>query len=164
MDQNCLRENGTTIKVYWPYENQSGLIPAKTTQTAPNNKQHLKILVTEDDQPIRDMLVRALEKQGFLVHPAKDGAEGLLVLRAEGPFSMLITDVIMPGIDGSELIAASRLLYPLMPILAISGYTGDLSSRTIPTDVAWLQKPFTAADLIAMIEKTLQKHATDPNH
>ncbi|GDY02301.1 hypothetical protein LBMAG49_16300 [Planctomycetota bacterium] len=155
---------GTTIKVYWPYENQSGLIPAKTTQTAPNSKQRLKILVTEDDQPIRDMLVRALEKQGFLVHPAKDGAQGLLVLRAEGPFSMLITDVIMPGIDGSELIAASRLLYPLMPILAISGYTGDLSSRTIPTDVAWLQKPFTAADLIAMIEKTLQKHATDPNH
>jgi signal transduction histidine kinase/ActR/RegA family two-component response regulator len=151
---------GTSVTIYWPRASASEERMHAAAAPPARLTHHARVLVAEDDPPIREMLVRLLEKQGFAVVTAKDGAEALMALRADPQFELLITDVIMPGMDGSELIAAVRASHPRMRILAISGFTGDLSSRSIPADVAWLQKPFSTTDLLQVIDHVLQRDAT----
>jgi FixJ family two-component response regulator len=69
----------------------------------------------------------------------------------------VITDVIMPGLDGGQLIRALRALAPELRILTISGYSGDLSARDLPEDVTWLQKPFSSTELLAAVIDALPR-------
>ena len=160
VDVRSAKGQGTTVTVYWPRASVSEERLHAEAAPPVRPAHHVRVLVAEDDEPIRELLVRLLEKQGFSVVTAKDGAEALMALRADPKFDLLITDVIMPGMDGSELIAAVRGAHPRMRILAISGFTGDLSSRSIPADVAWLQKPFSTTELLQVIDHVMQRDTT----
>lgn len=137
---------GTSIKILWPLTATPAAVHMVHPQALHAATLNGRVLLVEDDDTIRALLQRHLRKQGLTVVTAADGAEALTRFRVDKAFDLLITDVIMPGLDGARLIAAVRELVPGIRILAISGYTGDLAARSLPTDVAWLQKPFSSSE------------------
>jgi CheY-like chemotaxis protein len=138
---------GTTVSIFWPRRAGDASRPAAASCSDAGRAGRARILAVEDDPQIRDLMLRVLTRLGHDVTTAGDGAEALLRLRGGVIFDLLVTDVVMPGMDGGELIAAVRASFPRLRVLAISGYVGDLASRGLPADVGWLQKPFTAAQL-----------------
>lgn len=137
---------GTSIKILWPLTATPAAVHMVHPQALHAATLNGRVLLVEDDDTIRVLLQRHLRNQGLTVVTAADGAEALTRFRVDKAFDLLITDVIMPGLDGARLIAAVRELVPGIRILAISGYTGDLAARSLPTDVAWLQKPFSSSE------------------
>ena len=145
---------GTTVSVFWPRDataRPGPLVAARPTAPA----ARARILVVDDDPQLRDVLLRVLSRGGHDVVLAGDGAEALQRLRSGASFDLLVTDVVMPGVDGGELIAAVRDAFPSLRVLTVSGYVGDLAARKLPDDVAWLQKPFTAAQLADAVTAAL---------
>ncbi len=149
---------GSTFTVYWPLAPEGDMTPSAVARAEGRSTQATRkghVLVVDDEGAIRDMLARLLRKHGLSVTTATDGLDALRHIEGDEPFDLLVTDMIMPGMDGSELIAAARARRPSLSVLAISGYAGDLARRNISADVPWLQKPFSAHDLIAAIDRAL---------
>jgi two-component system, cell cycle sensor histidine kinase and response regulator CckA len=110
----------------------------------------MRVLVAEDDESVRRVAARVLERAGFEVVACADGLEAIEVLEAGERFALLITDVVMPNASGRELADKAHELDPWMPTVFMSGYTEDIiSSHDIATeDLDFLRKPFTARDLL----------------
>jgi hypothetical protein len=108
----------------------------------------VRVLIVDDDALTRRVLVKVLRAEGCDATGTGSGAEALEHLRA-GPHDVLITDLVMPGMSGLELISAARTLpYPLR-IIIISG--AQRSEQALPEDVIWLAKPLDADLLIEAI-------------
>jgi CheY-like chemotaxis protein len=118
-----------------------------------------KILVTDDDEDVLFMIVLALKKQGFEVEGAKDGLEALEKLRQKGPFSILMTDLMMPGMNGLALLRAARSLDPLIEIIIVTAAgTLDSAISAMREDGAYdfILKPFEAIDqLVVSVERAM---------
>jgi signal transduction histidine kinase/ActR/RegA family two-component response regulator len=115
------------------------------------------ILVVEDAAPLRDLVCQALSVSGCTVLSAPEGQEALRILgQQKGVIDLLITDVIMPGMNGPALAKQVRALRPETRILYMTGYSGEFvrSDMLIP-GVSFIQKPFTPADLRRKIRKML---------
>lgn len=135
---------GTTFKVYLPLETEA--ISRKPTASLPARASGEVVLVVEDEATVRDMTSRALEEYGYRVVSASSGPEALTLMRqGDGPVRLLITDVIMPGMDGPELARRMLALRPGLPVLFMSGYTDDEIVRRglLEAGQPFLQKPFT---------------------
>jgi two-component system, cell cycle response regulator CpdR len=108
------------------------------------------ILLTEDDDSVRMFVKRALELDGHTVTPAGDGSTALEILeRGEGVFDLLLSDIMMPGMDGIALAAASARDFPGLPILLMTGYA-DQRERAQGMDALVhdiVSKPFTLAEI-----------------
>jgi CheY-like chemotaxis protein len=122
-----------------------------------------RILVIDDDDLVRDTLIRILSRAGYEAIAAKDGREGVARFR-ESPPDLILTDVIMPDQDGIETIVELRQLAPAIPIIAISG--GGRARAMQFLDAAHklgadkvLSKPIKQADLVAAISELLTKAA-----
>ncbi|HXP32062.1 MAG TPA: response regulator [Stellaceae bacterium] len=118
------------------------------------------VLVIDDDQQIRRMVVRVLARDNHEVIEASDGQEGLKLFNARHP-ALVITDILMPEKEGIETIREIRAVAPHVPILAMSG--GGTSKAMVFLDVAKalgadsaLSKPFRADELIDAVNKLLQ--------
>lgn len=115
------------------------------------------ILLVEDEQAVRALAVRVLRRRGFQVIEAADGKDALrLAEQASQPIDLLVTDLIMPGVDGPAL--ATRLLpsRPTMRVLFMSGYMEqDVRERSDITHADFLGKPFLPEDLIGKVEAIL---------
>jgi len=123
------------------------------------DRQNTKILVVEDDEQYRVFLVELLESLGFQVASSKNGSQCISNLSSMMP-DLLITDLIMPDIEGIELIMAIREVDSSVPIIAISG--GNLGDSDCYLDIAdkvgastCLNKPFSTDELIATIDALL---------
>ena len=117
------------------------------------------ILVVEDDELMRRVLQSALEKAGHRVVTAADGGEAQAAL-ARGEFALMITDLIMPGKDGIEMIEELRKTRPGLPILAISGggrmpRDGYLKVARLLGAHAVLGKPFSNDQLLTVVSGLL---------
>jgi signal transduction histidine kinase len=110
-----------------------------------------RILVVDDDNGVREVMRLALESQGYAIVDVENGYLALDLLRSGENFGMLITDMAMPGLRGSELVAETRRLQPDLPILIITGY----DPGEIGADQPLLRKPFRAAELVARIADCL---------
>jgi two-component system, cell cycle response regulator CpdR len=114
------------------------------------------ILVAEDNDSVRDYVVRALEGAGYKVQSCMDGGAALALLRTQ-KFELLITDIVMPVMDGIALALAAADVCPDMPILMMSGYAQERQRahnlQDLITDV--LSKPFTLMELRAAVTKIL---------
>ena len=115
-----------------------------------------KILLAEDDNDMRRFLVKALENAGFQVSSHDNGLSAYQRLREE-PFEMLLTDIVMPEMDGIELARRASELDPDIKIMFITGFaavTLNTNSRP-PKDARVLSKPFHLKDLVREIDRLL---------
>jgi CheY-like chemotaxis protein len=125
------------------------------------------ILVVEDEEVVRTMVTRFLWEQGYRTLEARNGAEALhLAKLSSTQLSLVITDVMMPVMDGRELGRRLAQELPELPVLYISGYiTGDVFNRDGPTASTFLRKPFTEEELQLKVRDLLaasQKNSAAP--
>jgi PAS domain S-box-containing protein len=156
-------EKGTTFKIYLPRVADAdvvdlpgqGAISLEPMVTEPGTET---ILVVEDESNLRYLVRQFLEKQGYRVIQAEDGAAAMQIAVAhEGMIHLLLTDVIMPGMNGRELAQRVSELRPNIKVLYMSGYTENVIGRdgTLDTGVRLLQKPFTLRDLKNTVREVL---------
>jgi two-component system cell cycle sensor histidine kinase/response regulator CckA len=116
------------------------------------------ILVVDDDAAVRQVTARVLERQGYRVLQAGEGAEALRVARElSGPLDLLLTDVVMPGMNGRELGEQLAALRPETRLLYMSAYTEDeVVLRGIRvSEVGFVYKPFSLEGLEAAVKRAL---------
>ncbi|MCB2211718.1 PAS domain S-box protein [bacterium] len=120
------------------------------------------ILVAEDDPLIRSILSKILKGAGFTVLVPDEPERTLeLVKRQEGNIQLLISDVVMPGVNGKELYERLLSIQPDLQVLFISGYTDDVITErgVLSEGMNFLQKPFTRAQLLAKIQSILAENS-----
>ena len=115
-----------------------------------------KILRAEDDNDMRRVLVKALEKAGYKVMSYDNGASAYDRLREE-PFSLLLTDIVMPEMDGIELARRATELDPDLKVMFITGFAAVALNpdSKAPKDAKVLSKPFHLRDLVDEVNKML---------
>lgn len=149
---------GATFRILFPIENSQAPIVEKTAP-APVAGGSETILLAEDEDLVRKIVITTLEAQGYKVLAANSGEEALeLANQYSGPLHMLITDMVMPGITGTQLAEQMKSKHPDLRVLYMSGYTEDKVVRlglfTAPED--FIQKPFTPAQLNRSVHLLLQ--------
>src|SRR5580765_5587152 len=109
-----------------------------------------RILVVDDEPVVRRFAARVLEAEGFLVSEAPDGAEALRLLREEVPdVGAVVSDIVMPRLNGVELLQALSSTHPQLPVLLMSGYaSAELEGMGIAAPCAVLAKPFAPERLV----------------
>ena len=120
-----------------------------------------RILIAEDDEPVRGFVKRALEMDGHFVAAEADGAAALDRLAEEkGAFDMILSDIRMPMMDGIALALAASRDFPQLPILLMTGFADQRERahdlEAIIEDV--ITKPFSLAEIRAAVSKILTKH------
>ncbi len=155
---------GTSIQIYWPLCKEGGAdakAESKVSAIEDSRKDltHFKgatILLAEDDERIRQIAHDRLAKAGFVVIAAADGQEALDKMGSAGKVpDLLFTDMVMPGLSGSELSRKLRKRYPDLPVLYCSGYTDNSVIVELGEREAFLQKPYTINALLAVIVELL---------
>jgi len=115
-----------------------------------------RVLLVEDDEAVREFLVESLLHHGFSVRMAGT-AEEALQQWTSAEFDLLVTDVVLPGIDGRQLAQRIRSMSAGTPVLFMSGYTGGLfEDGDVESSRAFLQKPFTSAALVDRVRELMQ--------
>ena len=120
------------------------------------------VLLVEDEDPVRIFGARALRNKGYKVLEAKSGEAGLEVIRtAEETIDLLITDVVMPNMDGPALIREVREIHPDMKVIFISGYTEDAFRQRLDSDseIHFLPKPFSLKQLASKVKEVISGEA-----
>lgn len=145
---------GTTFRVKLPVAQGRPEAAIGSNEEEKAGKPNETILVAEDDDAVRRLMVRILEHQGYSVLEAKNAGEALAVARQHpGPVHLLVTDVVMPDLSASELVERILLLRPALKVLYISGYPGaPESSSSLPR----LDKPFEPATLTRTVRQVLE--------
>ncbi len=118
------------------------------------------ILLVEDEEELRRLAVRELDRRGYAVVVASGGAEALEVARSlDGRIDLLVTDVVMPGMSGVELAARANELWPLLPVLFVSGHLdeGSVGRHPMAEDADLLAKPFTPDQLGHRVRQALDR-------
>ncbi len=115
-----------------------------------------KILLAEDDNDMRRFLEKALDQAGYNVVAYDNGASAYDRLREE-PFTLLLTDIVMPEMDGIELARRATEIDPDMKVMFITGFAAVALNpdSNAPKDAKVLSKPFHLRDLVAEVEKML---------
>ena len=122
------------------------------------------ILVVEDEAAVRAPMCRALKEYGYTVLEAQHGADALLVLSTfKSPIDLVISDVMMPQMTGTELVCTLKRWYPKLRAILASGYSEELINPkgTIPDGVRYLSKPFSIVDLARTAREILDE---EPEH
>ncbi|MFN0148665.1 MAG: response regulator [Dehalococcoidia bacterium] len=114
------------------------------------------ILVVDDDEAVRTMLARLLRTQGYTVVQASSASDALSYVEIQQP-DLVISDIVMPGESGIELRRTLARSWPALPVILMSGYSAEgpaeFAARTPLT--AFVQKPFAADGLLALVRETL---------
>ena len=118
------------------------------------------VLVVEDDELVRRLVVQTLEVSSYRVTASDSPADALELVRSGAHFDLLLTDLVMPGLYGDELVAQVRALHPGLPAIVMSGYVSD--PDTLPESVGFLAKPFRPAELVAAVARTLESSQPQP--
>ncbi len=144
---------GSTFHVYLPQSREPAPAPAQGEETQPARTMSGSetVLVAEDDDAVRTLVTRVLDRRGYRAHGACNGREALELLRREGPFDLLLTDAIMPEMTGVQLIEAARSVAPGLRVLLISGYARSDFDFELP----YLAKPFTPDQLVRRLREVL---------
>ncbi|MDT4967210.1 MAG: hypothetical protein QOJ64_1947, partial [Acidobacteriota bacterium] len=149
---------GTTFKIYLPRTDD--VLDMNTANDAPNELAQGRetVLLTEDEEQVRQMARMILEMSGYHVLEASNGDEALAIYREHGAqIDLIVTDVVMPHMSGTELAHNLELLHPGIKVLYMSGYTDEAIVRhgLLDRDMSFLQKPFTPAVLTRKVREML---------
>lgn len=152
---------GTTFKIYLPALETTGCL-AETTPAIPAEdlSGDETILLVEDSNWVRDMAGTLLKRQGYTVLVAENGTKALSVLENhDGTVHLLLTDVVMPGMNGKALFDLIRAKYPDMKVLYMSGYMDHeiVHHGVLDEGMQFIQKPFSVLALAAKVRETLHE-------
>jgi two-component system, cell cycle sensor histidine kinase and response regulator CckA len=119
----------------------------------------LSVLVVDDEAAVRRFAARVLAREGYTVHEATDGAAALeLVQGGEALIDVVVSDIVMPRVNGVELMQALSVSHPHLPVILMSGYaTAALSELGIATPCSILPKPFPAERLLAEVHRCVSR-------
>ena len=114
------------------------------------------VLVVDDEESLRLVIGGVLEDEGFPVTTAASAEEALEIFK-ETPFKLVVSDIVMPGMNGRELYRQLVRIYPEIKVLYTSGYTDDVIAEhgVLDEGIHFLQKPFTVKSLLAKVRETL---------
>jgi two-component system cell cycle sensor histidine kinase/response regulator CckA len=152
---------GTSFTIYLPvHRARAEETPARTKGKAKEKPSELwgtgTVLLVEDEAMVRTVAERALTRQGYNVLVAENGEEALEILGREGEIALMISDVVMPTMDGPTTVRAARKMHPNLPILFISGYAEEQLRKSIDIpNVSFLAKPFSVQQLAETVRDVL---------
>ncbi len=149
---------GTTFKIYLPSaEHKLGLSADARAETLPVKREGVTILLAEDDVIMRKLTRKMLEEHGYKVLEAIDGEAALDVISANSArIDLTLTDVVMKGMNGPELVLRLMDSHPEMKVVYMSGYTGELvMHQGLQSGIRLLEKPFTRSALLKTIDEAL---------
>jgi PAS domain S-box-containing protein len=151
---------GSTFKIYLPRVDE----PLEERREKFLGNELLRgsetILLVEDEEEVRKLAVGVLERQGYKVLAARDGDEALLICkRHQDSIHLMLTDVVMPGMNGHEVAKRLESLHPETKVLYMSGYTDDaiVLHGVLMEGVNFIQKPFTVDALTTKLREVLEK-------
>jgi two-component system cell cycle sensor histidine kinase/response regulator CckA len=168
---------GTTFRIFLPRHNtdkdvdpaalpepagagsaQGGEAKAETKPRAPDLTGQGTILLVEDEEGLRSLNARGLRSRGYTVIEAGNGIEALEALEEQnGAIDLVVSDVVMPEMDGPTLLKTMRERNPQLKIIFVSGYAEDAFEKSLPENqqFAFLAKPFTLSQLVAAVKETM---------
>ncbi len=140
---------GARFTVYLPVHHGAPDAPAKVREEPLRQwAGGGRVLLVEDEDPVRMVAERALTRAGYEVIPARDGEEGLEKVQQGGEFDLVVSDVVMPGMDGPAMAREIRKLAPELPVLFMSGYAEEQLRQEIGIENAhFLAKPFSVQQI-----------------
>jgi len=151
--------SGTTFKIYLPSgEHKIAEKTAIPAEPSIARREGTTILLVEDDEIMLSLTRKLLEQNGYLVLEAKDGKSALEVILAHsGTVDVLLTDVVMRGMSGPELVAKVVASHPETKVVYMSGYTGELIAQheRMQEGIPLLEKPFTRNALLHLLDEVL---------
>jgi len=152
--------HGTTVSLRFPLADaEAADAAAEPAVDSTEGSASIEVLVVEDDASVRQGIVECLRLLRYTVREASDGADGLQALAQYRP-DLLLVDYLMPGMNGAELIAEARRLYPGMPILLATGYADMAQVEKVIGRQAVLAKPFDLETLGAAVATELRGAVT----
>jgi PAS domain S-box-containing protein len=149
---------GTTFRLYFSRSSNSLMSHPSLPASQPSHHGSETILVVEDEQNILNLVVLTLKKRGYQVISATSPQAALeLTATYPGKIDLLITDIVMPGMNGKELSAKLALHQPAMKALFMSGYTSEIIAQhgALEASLHFLQKPFTIRNFLEKVRNTL---------
>ncbi len=160
--------SGTIVSIWLPQAD--GAAPGRPETIAPSSagvaadldrKRH--ILVVDDNELVREVLMMSLEEAGFAAEGAEDASRALVYMDQQQAIDALITDFTMPGMTGLDLIREVRRRKPTLPTILLTGHVGDIATapidRTVGTRVIVLQKPVRTGELIDRLAAAIDEAA-----
>jgi PAS domain S-box-containing protein len=148
---------GTRVTVHLPLA-PAPAEAAEAAAMAPGTRGYGRILVVEDEPMLRDLARRALARRGYEVVVVTDGASALRLLEGDTPrFDLVLTDVVMPKLNGKELADRIWSRFPGLPVLFMTGYSPQdvLKRGLVIAGASFVQKPFTPEGLVEAVERML---------
>jgi CheY-like chemotaxis protein len=148
---------GTTVEIWLRASGSGAALPAQdqaAVTAAP--RPGVRILVVEDDDFVRESMVESLEALGHTVAQAANGEAGLRELMRTRP-DLIITDYLMPGMTGAELVRRARAALPGVPMIIATGYADMKAIEQVIEDDMLLRKPFQLTELAATVERALRR-------
>jgi two-component system, cell cycle sensor histidine kinase and response regulator CckA len=147
---------GTTIDIWLP--RHPPIEGADKVVAAPSvNGRNERVLLVEDERVVRELVGEVLERRGYEVTAAASPADALALCDTGVPFDVVVTDVVMPGMNGRELVESLRRLTNDLRVVYVSGYADDvLPADSLRDGERFLQKPFQLDALIATVRETLE--------
>jgi len=149
---------GTTFKIYLPSaEYKLGTAPVAQAEAPPRRREGVNILLVEDDVVMRQLTRKILEQHGYHVLEAEDGKSALEVIGSDhASVDLILTDVVMKGMSGPELVLHLIDAHPATKVVYMSGYTGELvANQGIEGGIRLLEKPFTRVELLKTLDAAL---------
>jgi len=149
--------SGTTFSIFLPVA--EGAAPrTERPAGASDPRGHETLLLVDDDAAVRGLGVRVLERHGYRVLPASSAVEAMRIADThEGSIDLVLTDIMMPDIDGLELARRLSARFPRMKVLFMSGYTADTVARDglLAPDVKVIEKPYNPTGLVRTVREVL---------
>ena len=158
------RARGARFTIYLPVH--AGEAPQRRKVSAPEASSDWsaggKVLLVEDEDMVRAVAERALARAGYQITACSDGEDGLEAIQADADFDIVVSDVVMPGMDGPAMVRAIRKDHPDIPVLFMSGYAEEALRKDIDVpNMHFLPKPFSVAAITEKVATVMQAAKAD---
>ncbi len=154
---------GTTFSIYLPHSQAAAgtaVVEEQTAKVARDLSGMSTVLLVEDEDAVRSFAARALRNKGYEVHEAQSGETALEIIKEKGDtLDILVTDVVMPRVDGPTLVREVRKTHPDLKVIFISGYTEDAFRKKLGEEegIHFLPKPFSLKQLAAKVKEVIEE-------
>ena len=158
--REAARAHAARLLLPRPIRNEAEQVEVKQVEQQPltDLTGSATILLVEDEEAVRAFAARALTSRGYTVHEAASGAEALEIMEeTDGEIDLVVSDVVMPEMDGPSLLRELRKTQPDLKIIFVSGYAEDAFEKNLPENekFSFLPKPFTLKQLATVVKDVL---------